>query len=145
MEQHPIEPAGESVAPLGRQLHRGRQDRRHALGQVPIHQGEPLLQGLGRCGGARRRAGHGVRGLGCAQGGLGSQPLRLQGAGFQGLADLLAGFAQPPSVFGTHQQHGQAQLLGEGRPVDADAKAFGLIGHVEQHHRRQPQFLHLQG
>ena len=69
----------------------------------------------------------------------------LEGARGEGLADFLAGFAQPPSVFGTHQQHGQAQLLNEGRQVDADAKAFGLIGHVEQHHRRQPQFLHLQG
>ena len=120
MQQHPIEPPGEAIPPLGRQGHRTL----HELGDL-------ALEGVIALGQAGIEMGHGslraVRAL------LG-QPLR-RSLGDR-LGHLMAGLPQAAAVFGAEQDDGHGQLPSQGGGVDADVKTLGLIGHVEQQHRR---------
>ena len=123
MQQHPIEPPGESIPPLGRQGH----GTLHQLGDLP-------LQGVIAFGQAGIEMGHGS---------LGTDFLRDSIR--NGLGHLMAGLPQAAAVFSAEQHHGHGQILSQAGGVDADAKTLGLIGHVEQQHRRQAQLPHLEG
>ena len=134
MQQHRVEPAGPAVAPLRRQLHGGLQQGGLGGLQLRFAGSQPRFKLLNR-----HRHLHRL----CFQ--LGFRPWVVARAGLQALAHGLLHRRQAPAVFGAHQHHRQAQLAAEGFTIDAHAEAAGLIGHVEHHHRRQLQLLHLQG